>query len=133
MTDGVAEHGLRGRAKQRAVLDRMVADVRAGQGAALLIRGDAGVGKSALLDYVVERSTGCCPVDRGEHGRRGGPRRRHRGHGHALGPVAAAERTHRRREARCQLRAAYDILIAAAADAFAAAAPAASLPLPARR
>ncbi|RSM58342.1 LuxR family transcriptional regulator [Actinoplanes sp. ATCC 53533] len=58
-TDGAAAHGLRGRAKECAVLDRMVAEVRSGQGQALLIRGDAGVGKSALLDYVVERSTGC--------------------------------------------------------------------------
>ncbi len=59
MTNGAPAHGLRGRAKECAVLDRMVAEVRSGQGRALLIRGDAGVGKSALLDYVVERSTGC--------------------------------------------------------------------------
>lgn len=59
MTDGAAAQGLRGRARERAVLDRMVAEVRSGHGRALLIRGDAGVGKSALLDYVVERSTGC--------------------------------------------------------------------------
>ncbi|GAA4706158.1 ATP-binding protein [Phytohabitans rumicis] len=52
-------HGLRGRAKECAVLDRMVAEVRSGRGRAVLIRGDAGVGKSALLEYVVGRSTGC--------------------------------------------------------------------------
>jgi DNA-binding CsgD family transcriptional regulator len=55
----MSAHGLRGRPKECAVLDRMVADVRSGQGRAVLIRGEAGVGKSALLDYVVARATGC--------------------------------------------------------------------------
>lgn len=52
-------YGLRGRARECAVLDRMLAEVRSGHGRAVLVRGDAGVGKSALLDYVVGRSTGC--------------------------------------------------------------------------
>jgi hypothetical protein len=59
MTSGAAAQRLRGRAKECAVLDWMIAEVRSGQGRAVLIRGDAGVGKSALLDYVVRRSTGC--------------------------------------------------------------------------
>jgi tetratricopeptide (TPR) repeat protein len=50
---------LLGRALECAVLDQMVAEVRSGHGRALLIRGDPGVGKSALLDYVVARSTRC--------------------------------------------------------------------------
>jgi tetratricopeptide (TPR) repeat protein len=59
MTSGAATRGLHGRVKECTVLEKMVADVRAGRGRALLIRGDAGVGKSALLDYVERRSTGC--------------------------------------------------------------------------
>jgi hypothetical protein len=59
VSGGSLPDGLRGRVKERAVLDRLVADVRSGHGRALLIRGEAGVGKSALLDYVVMRSTGC--------------------------------------------------------------------------
>jgi DNA-binding CsgD family transcriptional regulator len=59
VTSGAAARGLHGRAKECAVLEKLVADVRSGLGRALLIRGDAGVGKSALLDYVERRSTGC--------------------------------------------------------------------------
>jgi AAA ATPase domain len=59
MTGGVAAHALRGRRTECAALDRLVTDVRSGQGRALLICGEAGIGKSALLDYVVGHSTGC--------------------------------------------------------------------------
>ncbi|GAA4950341.1 LuxR family transcriptional regulator [Nonomuraea thailandensis] len=41
------------------MLDGVLADVRSGPGRALLLRGEAGVGKSALLDYLVGRSAGC--------------------------------------------------------------------------
>jgi DNA-binding CsgD family transcriptional regulator len=41
------------------VLDRFVADVRAGEGRALVVRGEPGVGKTALLDYLAARATGC--------------------------------------------------------------------------
>jgi DNA-binding CsgD family transcriptional regulator len=41
------------------VLDRFVAGVRAGEGQALVVRGDPGVGKTALLDYLTGRSGGC--------------------------------------------------------------------------
>lgn len=43
----------------RDVLDRLVDDVRAGDSHALVLWGDAGVGKTALLDYLVDRARGC--------------------------------------------------------------------------
>jgi DNA-binding CsgD family transcriptional regulator len=57
MPDPVA--GLTGRISERAVLDRLVADVRAGQGRALVVRGEPGVGKTALLDYLARHASGC--------------------------------------------------------------------------
>jgi DNA-binding CsgD family transcriptional regulator/tetratricopeptide (TPR) repeat protein len=45
---------LRGRRTECAVLDGMLAAVREGEGRALVVRGEAGVGKTALLEYVVE-------------------------------------------------------------------------------
>ena len=41
------------------MLDRFVADVRAGEGRALVVRGEPGVGKTALLDYLAGRAAGC--------------------------------------------------------------------------
>ena len=40
------------RETERAVLDDLLADLRSGRGRALVLRGEAGVGKSALLEYV---------------------------------------------------------------------------------
>jgi DNA-binding CsgD family transcriptional regulator len=48
--------GLRGRIDERAALDRLLTDVRTGHSATLVVRGDAGVGKSALLRYVAEHA-----------------------------------------------------------------------------
>src|SRR4051795_8636603 len=50
---------LLGRRSECETLDRLVATVRAGQSAVLVIRGEAGVGKSALLTYLIERASGC--------------------------------------------------------------------------
>jgi predicted ATPase len=50
---------LRDRRSEREVFDRLLADVRAGEGRALVVRGEPGVGKTALLEYVAERATGC--------------------------------------------------------------------------
>jgi hypothetical protein len=36
------------------VLDAIVDDIRAGRGRALVVRGEAGVGKTALLEYLVD-------------------------------------------------------------------------------
>jgi DNA-binding CsgD family transcriptional regulator/tetratricopeptide (TPR) repeat protein len=51
--------GLTGRPRERGVLDRFVADVRAGEGRALVVRGEPGVGKTVLLDYLARRASGC--------------------------------------------------------------------------
>jgi hypothetical protein len=50
---------LRGRRRECEVLDRLLEAVRAGESRALVVRGDPGVGKTALLDYVVEQASGC--------------------------------------------------------------------------
>jgi DNA-binding CsgD family transcriptional regulator/tetratricopeptide (TPR) repeat protein len=50
---------LRGRALECARLDRLLGAVRAAQSAVLVLRSDAGFGKTALLDYVAERAEGC--------------------------------------------------------------------------
>jgi DNA-binding CsgD family transcriptional regulator len=50
--------GLRGRRTELAALDRLLAEVRAGQSRMLVLRGEAGVGKTALLDYLQEQASG---------------------------------------------------------------------------
>jgi DNA-binding CsgD family transcriptional regulator len=54
-----AGQGLLGRRDECGVLDRLVAGVRAGQSQVLVLRGEAGAGKTALLDYLRERAAGC--------------------------------------------------------------------------
>jgi DNA-binding CsgD family transcriptional regulator len=51
--------GLINRETERAVLDRFVAGVRAGEGQSLVVRGEPGVGKTVLLDYLARQSGGC--------------------------------------------------------------------------
>jgi DNA-binding CsgD family transcriptional regulator/tetratricopeptide (TPR) repeat protein len=50
--------GLRGRRGECEALDRLVAGVRAGHSQVVVLHGEAGVGKTALLDYLVLRSAG---------------------------------------------------------------------------
>jgi DNA-binding CsgD family transcriptional regulator len=45
---------LRGRGSECCALDEIVADIRSGKGRALVVRGEAGVGKTALLEYLVD-------------------------------------------------------------------------------
>jgi AAA ATPase domain len=48
-----------GRVGECATLDRLVTDVRAGRSRMLVMRGEAGTGKTALLEYLLERAAGC--------------------------------------------------------------------------
>jgi hypothetical protein len=49
---------LRGRGQQCGVLDGLLADVRAGRSRVLVIRGEPGIGKTALLGYAVGTAPG---------------------------------------------------------------------------
>jgi DNA-binding CsgD family transcriptional regulator len=59
MSAPVSAWRLLGRRSECAVLDQLIASVRAGASQALVLRGEPGVGKSALLEYLVQRSSGC--------------------------------------------------------------------------
>src|SRR5215218_7011416 len=49
---------LLGRTREREVLDRLLANVRGGQSAILVIRGEPGIGKTALLQYAAGLASG---------------------------------------------------------------------------
>jgi len=51
--------GLTGRRSETDVLDELVEAVRAGESRALVVRGEPGVGKTALFEYVAEQASGC--------------------------------------------------------------------------
>src|SRR5246500_3307117 len=56
---------LMGRRGERDALDRLIEAVQAGQSQALVVRGDPGVGKSALMEYLAARASGSgCRVAR---------------------------------------------------------------------
>src|SRR5579862_2392053 len=50
---------LAGRSSELSVLDRLIDAVRAGQSRVLVVSGEPGVGKTALLDYLAGRAGGC--------------------------------------------------------------------------
>src|ERR671914_880215 len=50
--------GFLDRTAEREELDRLLANVREGQSAVLVIRGEAGIGKTALLRYVARQASG---------------------------------------------------------------------------
>ncbi|MEU9833395.1 AAA family ATPase [Streptosporangium sp. NPDC048047] len=50
---------LRGRQPECETLDRLVATVQDGRSSALVLRGEAGIGKTALLEYVRDSASGC--------------------------------------------------------------------------
>jgi DNA-binding CsgD family transcriptional regulator len=58
LTQGHAAE-LTGRRSECEVLDRLLEAVRMGVSRALVMRGEAGVGKTALLDYLVCQASGC--------------------------------------------------------------------------
>ena len=49
---------LLGRRQEREVLDRLLADARGGRSGVLVVRGEPGVGKTALLKYVISAASG---------------------------------------------------------------------------
>jgi DNA-binding CsgD family transcriptional regulator len=50
---------LRGRSRERERLGRLLSGIRSGRSGVLVLRGEAGIGKTALLDHLVERASGC--------------------------------------------------------------------------
>jgi DNA-binding CsgD family transcriptional regulator len=50
---------LRGRGREAGVLTGLLTAVRAGESRVLVVRGEAGVGKTALLDYLAGQAQGC--------------------------------------------------------------------------
>jgi DNA-binding CsgD family transcriptional regulator len=52
-------HVLHGRQDECDVLDRLLNEVRTGQSQVLVVRGEPGIGKSALLEYVIQSAAGC--------------------------------------------------------------------------
>ena len=58
MSDGPPLRSLRGRRRECGALDRLAADVDAGRSRVLVLRGEAGVGKSALVEYLVQNAAG---------------------------------------------------------------------------
>ncbi|MET9312505.1 AAA family ATPase [Kribbella sp. NPDC003505] len=59
MVPGPQGAGLIGRRNECRALDDLLRGARVGRSAALVLRGEAGIGKTALLKYVLERSDGC--------------------------------------------------------------------------
>jgi len=49
--------GLRGRADECALLDQLVGAIRRGEGRALVLRGEAGIGKTVLLEYLIDSAS----------------------------------------------------------------------------
>src|SRR5690349_11175196 len=58
-SNGHPEPALRGRRREGHALHRLLATVRAGQSRVLVLRGESGAGKSALLEYLVGRASEC--------------------------------------------------------------------------
>ena len=56
--DADALTSLHGRRNECAALDGLLARVRGGRSAVLVLRGEAGIGKTALLGYLTERAAG---------------------------------------------------------------------------
>jgi len=51
--------GLRGRQNECDTLSRLVASARSGHSQVLVLRGEAGIGKTALLEFLVDQAGGC--------------------------------------------------------------------------
>src|SRR5690348_14783602 len=57
--DGGTRLTLIGRSRERRALDRMLDALRSGQSSTLVMHGERGVGKTALLEYVRDRAMEC--------------------------------------------------------------------------
>ncbi len=57
-TGPVGRRRLCDRRRERAALDRLLATVREGRSGVLLLRGEAGIGKTALVDHAVATASG---------------------------------------------------------------------------
>src|SRR6188472_4435809 len=55
---GTLASGFLDRANERVALDELLGHARAGQSAVLVVRGEAGIGKSALLRYAADQASG---------------------------------------------------------------------------
>ena len=53
-----SRHGLLGRRSERDRMRGLVAAAKAGRSQAVVLRGEAGIGKSALLDLLLARAVG---------------------------------------------------------------------------
>jgi ABC-type transport system involved in cytochrome c biogenesis ATPase subunit len=51
--------GLSGRQDECSTLSHLVASVRAGRSRVLVVRGEAGIGKTALLEFLADSATDC--------------------------------------------------------------------------
>src|SRR3954471_4279438 len=51
-------HGLLGRQSECGTLDQLLRSARSGESQVLVLRGEAGIGKTALLEYVAEQAQG---------------------------------------------------------------------------
>ncbi|MFJ4624418.1 AAA family ATPase [Streptomyces sp. NPDC088812] len=58
MSSSAPRRGLLGRRHECGVLDHVVADAREGRGQVLVLRGEPGVGKSALVEYLTRSASG---------------------------------------------------------------------------
>src|ERR1700733_7466734 len=50
---------LRGRSRERERLGRLLTGIRSGRSGVLVVRGEAGIGKTALLEQLIEQAAGC--------------------------------------------------------------------------
>ncbi|WP_162605908.1 AAA family ATPase [Jiangella aurantiaca] len=58
-TNNRSPQGLLGRRNESQALDDLLAGVQGGLSATVVLHGEAGVGKTALLEYVQLRASGC--------------------------------------------------------------------------
>src|SRR5712671_7478796 len=50
---------LRGRSREQERLGRLLTGIRSGRSGVLVVRGEAGIGKTALLEQFIEQTSGC--------------------------------------------------------------------------